>query len=548
VHLDADRASEQYATAFREYGVDPDKLEPSEAGARLASSPAAAEIAGALDQWAFLRRSEDLQDLAGARRLIAIAKVADPDPWRNRLRETLDFKTRDHDLETFDRLAETADTNRLPEASVARLALALSAHGRQKTAVDLLRRTQRIHPDAFWINWHLGQELMHSEEFDDAVRFYGNAVAVRPRSGFALHSLGLALHNSGRIAEAVATLERTTQIEPDNVQAWISLGSAWIDLGEPSKAKAAFCEAKALKPNECSIPARIAQILMNRGDWKPAIAEFHEAVRLNPTNASNHDWLGRALLETGQTSEAEASFREAIRLEPQRAPIHFNLGRALLIQGKADAALEKVEQVPSRNLGKAHRLPETLAREARRFVALDGRLPDILCGKEKPSSAAESAELAQLCRSKQLDGASARLWSKAFAMEPKLAEDGKTEPRYAAACAAACAGCGQGKDPQASDKVGCEGWRRQARNWLREELASYAKLLNGGPSHDRAEVPKRLGRWQVDPALAGIRDESALASLSSSERDECRQLWSEVADLKKQARNVVHASLPRLHD
>ena len=548
VHLDPERANEEYAAAFRDYGVDVEKLDPQEAGSRLASSPVATQIAGALDQWTFLRRVK-LQEHTEARRLIAIAKLADPDPWRNRLREALDSKSRHQNneevLETLDRLAETADTDRLPEASVSTLAFALSAFGQNKTALDLLRKTQRVHPDGFWINCQIGRELIHSGNFAEAVRFFSNAVAVRPRSGFALHNLGLVLHGNGQVEEAAAILQRTIEMQPDNVSARVSLGAAWIELGQPIKAKEIFREAKELRPQECVVASQIGQVLMLRGECEMAVSEFQEAIRIKPKNPKNHELLGKALLETGRTAEAAASFREAIRLDPKLGDAYLSLGKALLVEGKLDAALDKFQEIPYRSMSKyAKHLPDVQVREAKRFVALDGKLPDFLCGKEKPTSAEESAELARLCRSKKLDEASAKLWSEAFAWEPKLAEDCKSECRYNAACAAALAGCSKGKDANPDDKGGCKEWRRKAREWLKAELASYDKWLDGAPQDDQALVPKRLGRWQVVPDLAGIRDESALAALPEAEREECRQLWSQVDELKKRARNRAHLTLP----
>ena len=66
VHQDQQKADAEYAAAFRGYGVDVDALEPQEAGAILAASPVAPELANALDQWAFLRRGRMLRNTAGA--------------------------------------------------------------------------------------------------------------------------------------------------------------------------------------------------------------------------------------------------------------------------------------------------------------------------------------------------------------------------------------------------------------------------------------------------------------------------------------------------
>ena len=80
-----------YAAAFRAAGLDLAALSPEEAGARMRSRPVsvAVALAAALDHWASVRR-EYLHDRAGALRLAAIARAADPDPWRNGLRTALE--------------------------------------------------------------------------------------------------------------------------------------------------------------------------------------------------------------------------------------------------------------------------------------------------------------------------------------------------------------------------------------------------------------------------------------------------------------------------
>jgi serine/threonine-protein kinase len=143
VHEDASRTDAEFAEAFRNYGTDLDELSPQEAGARLAQSPVAAELANALDLWAFLRRHPSLGADAGAHRLNAIAKIADPDPWRNKLRDALFAswpKNRDQIRDTLEQLAAQADPETLPEASVTRLAWALAGLQRPETAISLLRR------------------------------------------------------------------------------------------------------------------------------------------------------------------------------------------------------------------------------------------------------------------------------------------------------------------------------------------------------------------------------------------------------------------------
>ena len=187
-----------------------------------------------------------MRDEARSRRLVAVAKAADPDPWRNQLRDTLGWtnENRERKLEILEGLAATADLDRLPEASVTRLAFALATMGAGRRRSPCSERVQTRHPDDFWVNADLGRELMFSGQPDAAVRFFAVAVGVRPQSGHALRNLGMALQRSGQLVEAADTFRRTIALRPDDGHAHVSLGTVLMMLGEHRAAEVEFREAK----------------------------------------------------------------------------------------------------------------------------------------------------------------------------------------------------------------------------------------------------------------------------------------------------------------
>ena len=50
-----------------------------------------------------------------------------------------------------------------------------------------------------------------------------------------------------------------------------------------------------------------------------------------------------------------------------------------------------------------------------------------------------------------------------------------------------------------------------------------------------AAAAKMLRHWQTDPDLAGVREETALATFPSNERQTWQQFWTEVLALQHQA-------------
>ena len=132
------------------------------------------------------------------------------------------------------------------------------------------------------------------------------------------------------------------------------------------------------------------------------------------------------------------------------------------------------------------------------MVALDARLSAIIRGDQQPKDNRERLQLAQRAYDKALHAAAAKLWADALDADPKLAEDRQAQHRYNAACAAALAGCGQGKDDPAPDDAAKAKLREQARAWLQAELAAWTKLVESGPAASpavhRPDPPALAGR------------------------------------------------------
>ena len=71
-----------------------------------------------------------------------------------------------------------------------------------------------------------------------------------------------------------------------------------------------------------------------------------------------------------------------------------------------------------------------------------------------PDGPGELRGLAELCYHKRWYAASARFWADAFAASPQLAEHTEHRHRYNAACSAALAGAGRGKDTPPPEATG----------------------------------------------------------------------------------------------
>jgi tetratricopeptide (TPR) repeat protein len=385
----------------------------------------------------------------------------------------------------------------------------------------------------------LGKALEKQGNLPAAAAAFREAIHLKGDDPRIHYDLGVALHGQGKLADAVAAYRRATDLKPDYAEAYSNLGAALWGLGQRSAAETAYRNAIAADPRYAVAYANLGDVLRHLNKLPEAEAVCRKAIELNPNFAEAYYNLGLALHEQKKLPEAVAAYRQAIQCKRGYAEAHCNLGHALRDQGKfapALAALKRGDELGSRTPGWRYPSPQWV-REAERLVTLENRLPRFLKGELQPADAAERLALALFChRYKHLHAAAAGWYKEGFAAQPALAGDLNQQHRYNAACAAALAGCGQGKDVPPPDEPQRRTWRKQALEWLRADLAVYTNAVDGGPAQIRAAVGQRLEQWRQDPDLAGVREAALLEKLPKAEREGWRKLWKGVEQLLARAR------------
>ena len=328
-----------YARAFHVYGIDVEAIEPHEAAARIRERAIALHLATALDNWAMARKVwEKETGQESWKRLLEVARAADPDPWRVSLREAL---ARPASKEEWEKLAASAPIQELPATTLHLLGQALQNRGAMRLAVDLLRAAQQQNPADFWINHGLAWALHRIDppQLEETVAYYRAALALRPKSPGVYLNLGAALSDLGRLDEAIACNRAAIRLKNDYAEAHCNLGNALRKTGRLDEAIACHQEAIRLKPELLEAHFNLAIALKNKGRLDEAIPYYQNAVRLKKDNAEYHYDLGTALYNLGRLDEAIPCFQEAVRLKNDYAEAHTNLGNALQAKGRLDEAI-----------------------------------------------------------------------------------------------------------------------------------------------------------------------------------------------------------------
>jgi serine/threonine-protein kinase len=451
------------------------------------------------------------------------------------LSEALIYTDRGNEAERI-LLELVRDRPQLPELHVC-LGVALDAQHKDGAAEAAFRKAVELQPDSAALHNNLGICLERQRQHAAAEAAYRKAIELRPDFAAAHGNLGMTLGNQRNYPAAEAALGKAIDLNPRSAVLQYDFGTILRLQQRYAAAEAAYRKAIELRPDFAWAFNELGSVLMSQRKDAAAEAAFRRAIDLQPDYALAYYNLAVWQTTRRPPAVAEASYRKAIDLQPDLAVAHHGLGAVLIPQGRFGEALASVQRayelLPRTDPGRER--VRSLLVVCERFVALDARLGAILRGTEKPAGAVEQIELARVCTFKQLHAAAARFHAEAFAARPELAAAVTAGARFSAARAAVLAGCGQGRDADRLDPEARARWRRQALDWLRQDLTWWDGALAGGDAQAIAHAREWLPRWRTDGTLDGVRARDGLARLPDAERAQWQQLWSDVDALLRRA-------------
>ena len=242
-------ADQDYARAFRDYGVDVEELAVEASIERLKARPALAiPLAAALDDWVSVRRRSSKGDDAGWKRLVAVARGIDPEPLRDRLRSTpwpTPPRRRRTSCAGWPSRSTSGRTTRRRSIRLAR-----TLQGRSPRHPDSAGRPARL-PGRFISelnsSWAVTLESTAQDRTSNgAIRFYTVAVAlpsVCRRCTFTATS-ACSYVNSGDLDEAIAVYRQAIDARPEDAgHYWRRIGDILRDQKKPAEAADAYRKA-----------------------------------------------------------------------------------------------------------------------------------------------------------------------------------------------------------------------------------------------------------------------------------------------------------------
>jgi serine/threonine-protein kinase len=324
-------AAPVYAAAFRDYGIDVEALSTRAAAARIAESALRLRLAIALDVWYFLDPG------AAGGRLLEVARAADPDPLRERVRVAIASK----DRKALKELAESKPVDTLPAPTLILLADVLHQQGLRAEGLALMKRAQGLHPDDFWVNDVLGLHLNATDPPDHAAAClcYAAALALRPDRALVWSNLGNALQLQGRTDQAVLALSRALQVDPRFAATYPLLAFCLVQQDKSDEALDVLRQGLRLRPDSPMLLTALGEVLNSRGKREESRVTFRKVLARNPDWVFARLRLAQALVQGGPNKEAMELLEQALRSHAEMPQVHALRGAVLLNLGEREGAI-----------------------------------------------------------------------------------------------------------------------------------------------------------------------------------------------------------------
>jgi serine/threonine protein kinase/Tfp pilus assembly protein PilF len=313
------RPAAEYHPAFRDYGIDVFGPDADAVAAAIRNRQIADYLIESLDSWA-----RDEQDPATRTRLRTVIQKADPEGILAQWRAAQDLGNQGE----MRRFIAGLEVGRVPPATLAILGESMFRGGLRKEAIEWLRAAHSQHPDDFWINQNLAGVYVRTDppQWDEALRHYTAALALRPQSHMIYSNIGVTLIQLGKRDAALAAAKKALELRPDYAPAHSNIGQMFMDEGKYEQAERALRQAIASDPGYAMAHRNLGCVYAQTKRTKEAFASLDQAIKLNPKFSLAYSTRGTTWAKVKEFDKAIADFQLSLKHDNKNDEAYRGLG------------------------------------------------------------------------------------------------------------------------------------------------------------------------------------------------------------------------------
>ena len=207
--------------------------------------------------------------------------------------------------------------------------------GPGNSGVSSVTTAQSGHQDQAY--YHLGLCSIALEEYEFAILYLDEAIALNPTEPDFFAEKGRALARMGENVPAIESYELALLLDPDHSPA--KQGLASVKTGGDKILLEQLNQVIADSSGSAQDFKQRGFYRMNHQDESGAIEDFSQAIGLDSLDSESFFYRGKIYSKQKNWKKAEADYSAALELEPNNAEYYLARGQARYLSGKLEPAL-----------------------------------------------------------------------------------------------------------------------------------------------------------------------------------------------------------------
>ena len=189
-------------------------------------------------------------------------------------------------------------------------------------------------------SWYKGHILFEQKNYEEAIKYFNEAIEFDNKYHPALNSKGEALFKLGKYEESIENYNKVLKLIPNHVSAWRNKGDALYEIEKYQEAIDCYDKSLTFTPANSEIFNSKGLALYEIEKYQEAVECYDKALNISPVNSDILHNKGLALNEQRKYVEAIKCYDKALQIAPGDIDIWKNKAKALDNLGKHDEAKE----------------------------------------------------------------------------------------------------------------------------------------------------------------------------------------------------------------
>ena len=187
------------------------------------------------------------------------------------------------------------------------------------TKPGVIRRPSSAHVKKAKALVDFGKIAGQNGRFQEAAKYFKEAMKYDPTNAEAYHGLGLAYGKMKQVHGAIPQFQRAIELNPNFADAYCNLGLAYFKMQQEQLAREKLQEALRVNPNHGPTHMALGEYFRNKDDNRRAIAHLLEAIRIMPKDYQPHEQLYMIYLKQRLHRTAAPELQEVLKLAPRKS-------------------------------------------------------------------------------------------------------------------------------------------------------------------------------------------------------------------------------------